>query len=77
MLSMQVPVVVDVPPAPVGSATTAAPHVADVPVTGPGGLALTGGDIAALVLIALLLIAVGLAMAAWKKTAPRPQGDSS
>jgi hypothetical protein len=75
---MQVPVVVEVPGAPTPApSTTAAPHVADVPLSGPGDLALTGGDVAALVVIALLLIAVGLTMAASRKTAPRTHGDPS
>ncbi len=73
-----VSVVVEVPGkgAP-GSSTSAAPHVGDVPLTSGDGLALTGGDIATLVVVALVLIAIGLAIASLKRTSPRPDGDPS
>lgn len=60
-----------------GPSTSAVPDAAHVPSTGADGLALTGGDIATLIVIALLLIAIGFAITSLKRPSPRPDGDPS
>lgn len=60
-----------------GPSTSVVPDAAHVPSTGADGLALTGGDIATLIVIALLLIAIGFAITSLKRPSPRPDGDPS